>query len=249
MKSSLKNMVLVLGSIAAIAALLVALVNDVTKDAIALSNENAKNTAKFNVVGTSANEARIERDTTFTIGDFNVTASTVVDADSNEIIGYAVEAPSLAKPGYSDYITLMVGFVQSEGTALISGVEVLSQSETPGLGANMTKPGNSLEMSILGKNPEDIKFMVTKDNSEGSFVALTGSTISSRAYARAVETAYAGYLAALGLLDTSAEAIESATPTGSTRPSEEAEAAEEIAIDYEDNQSEPEAQKGEISNE
>lgn len=260
MKSSLKNMVLVLGGITAIVALLVALVNDMTKDAIALSNENAKNTAKFNVVNTSATEARIARDTTFTIGDFNITASTVVAANDNSVIGYAVEAPSLAKPGYAGYITLMVGFVEQDGHTVVSGVEVLSQSETPGLGANMTNPGNSLELSILGKDPESLIFKVTKDSADGSFVALTGSTISSRAYARAVETAYAGYLAALGLLDTSAEALESATPTGSTATSYTGDEAtlsdaeltatpENLNPEQDNIQSEPEAQEGEISNE
>lgn len=252
MKSSLKNMVLVLGSITTIAALLVALVNDMTKETIALSNENTKNTAKFNVVGTSAAEARIARDTTFTIGDFNITASTVVATDDDTLIGYAVEAPSLAKPGYSDYITLMVGFVENESGTSISGVEVLSQSETPGLGANMTNPGNSLEVSILGKNPEELRFMVTKDSADGSFVALTGSTISSRAYARAVETAYAGYLAAIGMLNTSAEALEEATPTGSTATHYEEEATEAVTTEQpeeENNQSEPEAQEGDVSNE
>ena len=78
MKSSLKNMVVVLFAITAIAALLVALVNDMTKDAIAASQLAAKNAAKFSVVGTTPEEATIARDTTRTIGDFDITVSTVV---------------------------------------------------------------------------------------------------------------------------------------------------------------------------
>ena len=209
MKSSLKNMVLVLMLISTITALLVALVNDLTKDAIAESNTQAKNVAKFAVLGTTDSEARIARDTTCTIGDFAITVSTVVRNDDQTVIGYAVEAPSITKSGYADRITLMVGFKED---AIINAVEVLSQKETPGLGANMTKAGNSLERSIVAKNPAELTFAVSKEG--GSFDALTGSTISSRAYANAVETAYAGYLWATGRLNTDIKAAE--TTTGST---------------------------------
>lgn len=229
MKSTLKNMVIVLFSITAISALLVALVNNMTKDAIALSQQQTKNLAKFIVLDTTAQEARVERDTTINIGDFAVTASTVVRQSDNTILGYAVEAPSITKSGYADRITLMVGFVEQDGEAIINGVEVLSQKETPGLGANMTKEDNSLIRSIAKKNPASLKFSVSKEG--GSFDALTGSTISSRAYANAVETAYAGYLWATGRLDTSNEALDAA-PSGASMPYEEM------------NNNEPEAQKG-----
>lgn len=227
-------MVIVLFSITAISALLVALVNDMTKDAIALSQQQTKNLAKFIVLDTTAEEARVERDTTINIGDFAITASTVVRHSDNSVIGYAVEAPSITKNGYADRITLMVGFIEQEGEAIINGVEVLSQKETPGLGANMTKEDNSLIRSIAKKNPASLKFSVTKEG--GSFDALTGSTISSRAYANAVETAYAGYLWATGRLNTSDEALDAA-PSGASMPSEE-------MIN-----NEPEAQKGDIENE
>lgn len=229
MKSTLKNMVIVLFSITAISALLVALVNNMTKDAIALSQQQTKNLAKFIVLDTTAEEARVERDTTINIGDFAITASIVVRQSDNTILGYAVEAPSITKSGYADRITLMVGFVEQDGDAIINGVEVLSQKETPGLGANMTKEDNSLIRSIAKKNPASLKFSVTKEG--GSFDALTGSTISSRAYANAVETAYAGYLWATGRLDTSNEALDAA-PSGASMPYEEM------------NNNEPEAQKG-----
>lgn len=234
MKSTLKNMVIVLFTITAISALLVALVNDMTKEAIALSQQQAKNTAKFLVLDTTAEEARVERDTTHKIGDFALTVSTVVRNEDNALVGYAVEAPSITKSGYADRITLMVGFVESDGETIINGVEVISQKETPGLGANMTKEGNSLVSSILKKKPAELKFSVSKEG--GSFDALTGSTISSRAYANAVETAYAAYLWATGQLDTSDEALEAA-PTGASMSYNEIE-------NYE-----PEAQKGGSDNE
>jgi electron transport complex protein RnfG len=229
MKSSLKNMVVVLFTITAVSALLVGLVQDMTKDAIATANQQAKNVAKYNVLGTTQKEAIVASDTTCVIGDFQITVSTVKRAADESVMGYAVEAPSITKSGYADRITLMAGFIEENGTTIINGVEVLSQKETPGLGANMTKPGNSLERSIVGKDASGIKFGVTKEG--GSFDALTGSTISSRAYANAIETAYAGYLWATGNLNTSKDALEAA-PSGASMTHDN---------------SEPEAQKGEES--
>lgn len=198
MKSSLKNMVVVLFTITAISALLVALVNDVTKDAIAEAEQKNKDLAKLEVLPSFDGQAEMN-DTPYQIGDFTVNV-TEVKVDG-EVLGYAVEAPSLTANGYADKIYLMVGFVEDEaGRAKIHGVKVLSQKETPGLGANMIKPGNKLESSILGKYADDLVFKVKKDDASGSFDALTGSTISSRAYANAVETAYAGYLMKKGLL-------------------------------------------------
>lgn len=226
-------MVIALFVITAVSALLVALVNDVTKGAIEFSQQQTKDAAKYKVLGVTAEEAIVVRDTTRLIGDFEITVSTVVAKADNAVVGYAVEAPSITRSGYADRITLMVGFKEQNGEAVVSLVEVLSQKETPGLGANMTKAGNSLERSIVDKSASSLKFSVSKEG--GSFDALTGSTISSRAYANAVETAYAGYLWAIGALDTSKEKLEAA-PSGASIP-------------YTSLTNEPEAQKGEQDNE
>ena len=226
-------MVIALFVITAVSALLVALVNDVTKGAIELSQQQTKDAAKYKVLGVSSEEAVVLSDTTRLIGDFEITVSTVASKADNAILGYAVEAPSITRSGYADRITLMVGFKEQDGDVVVNLVEVLSQKETPGLGANMTKAGNSLERSVMGKSASALKFSVSKEGC--SFDALTGSTISSRAYANAVETAYAGYLWATGGLDTSDDAVEAA-PTGASIP-------------YESLTNEPEAQKGEQDNE
>ena len=202
-------MVIALSVITAVSALLVAVVNNATKGAIELSQQQAKDAAKYKVLGVTSEEAIVLSDTTRRIGDFDVTVSTVVSRADNSVVGYAVEAPSITKSGYADRITLMVGFKEQEGKVVVDSVAVISQKETPGLGANMTKEGNSLERSVVGKEASSLKFSVSKEG--GSFDALTGSTISSRAYANAVETAYAGYLWAKGLLDTS-----KAAPTGAS---------------------------------
>lgn len=241
MKSSLKNMVLVLFVITFVSALLVGAVDMITKDAISETELKAKNEAKFAVLGTTADKAMVLADSVYTAGDFEIVVSTIVDkADNNVVVGYAVEAPSITKTGYGGYITLMVGFVEESGAAKVNGVQVLKQNETPGLGANMTKEGNSLENSVLGVNPAELSFAVSKEG--GSFDALTGSTISSRAYANAVETAYAGYLRATGKLDETK--IKGATAvSGATNTHVEESTNEQVEVEG------PEAQKGEVSNE
>lgn len=229
MKSSLKNMVLVLFVITFVSALLVGLVNDITKDTIAETERKAKNEAKFMVLNTTADKAIVLADSVYTAGDFEVVVSTVVDkTDNTKVVGYAVEAPSITMTGYGGYITLMVGFVEQNGEAVINGVQVLKQNETPGLGANMTKEGNSLEKSALGAKPAELNFDVKKKG--GSFDALTGSTISSRAYTNAMETAYAGYLMAKGQLDeTKVVGADSASGTTNAKRAE----AEKVADDVE----------------
>lgn len=227
MKSSLLNMVLVLFGITAVAAFLVGMVNDITKDTIAQTEQKNKDLAKLEVLPEFEGEPELENKSC-KIGDFEVNVTTV--KANGELVGYAVEAPSITRSGYADRIKLMVGFVEKDSTTLINGIKVLKQSETPGLGANMTKEGNSLERSAVGKEPKTLAFAVSKEG--GSFDALTGSTISSRAYANAVETAYAGYLWAKGELPSADDAM-----SGATKPNDET--ANE----------EPEAQKGELSNE
>lgn len=241
MKSTLKNMVVVLFAITAISAFLVASVNNLTKETIAATNQATKDKAKLEVLPAVDGEV-ILTDTVREISDFEVRVTTVKRKADNTLVGYAVEAPSITRGGYADRITLMVGFVEQGDSALIHGVKVLSQKETPGLGANMTKPGNKLEASIMRQNdPQKMVFEVKKVDPNGSFDTLTGSTISSRAYVNAVETAYAGYLWATGRLDTSDEAV-AAAPSGAST-------ADAVSTNDEEYQMEPEAQEGELTNE
>lgn len=228
MKSTLKNMVLVLFGITAIAALLVGLVNDITKNTIAQTEQRNKDLAKLEVLPEFEGEPQLEEKSR-KIGDFNINVTIVKAQD--QLVGYAVEAPSITSNGYGDRIYLMVGFVEQEGKAVINGVKVISQKETPGLGANMTNEGNNLERSVVGKDAAELKFAVKKKG--GSLDALAGATISSSAYANAVETAYAGYLWAKGELPSA----ENAT-SGATKSTQESETNDES-----------EAQKGDLSNE
>ena len=109
----------------------------------------------------------------------------------DEVKGYAVE--TMTKIGFGGAIRMMVGFSPA-GEVL--NVNVLEQSETPGLGTKMCDEGNALITSVQGKNPADMKLRVKKDG--GDVDALTAATISSRAYVDAVARAYEAFAAVSG---------------------------------------------------
>ena len=107
------------------------------------------------------------------------------------VAGYAVQ--TMTKQGFSGVVRLMVGFTP-EGEVV--NVNVLEQSETPGLGTKMTEEGNPLLKSIQGQRLEDKQLVdgrlaVRKDG--GDVDALTAATISSRAYVDAINRAWLAY--------------------------------------------------------
>jgi electron transport complex protein RnfG len=99
----------------------------------------------------------------------------------DKLSGVAVSSFTYA--GYSGLIKLMVGF-NMEG--MINNISVLYQKETPGLGTKMTS--ESFVDQFIGKNPGQAKLKPVKDG--GEIDALTGATITTRAYCEAVQLAY-----------------------------------------------------------
>ena len=90
-------------------------------------------------------------------------------------VAFKVVAPD----GYSGNINVMVG-VDPEGT--VAGIEILSHSETPGLGDKITQP--VFKAIFVGKNLVNADWRVKKDG--GEFDQITGATISPRAVVGAV---------------------------------------------------------------
>lgn len=172
-------MVAVLAGITLIASASVGAVYQITKEPIAQAKVQATTDALMNVLPVFDNSET----TQLTIDEMPIVVYTAKAADG-AVIGYAVE--SMTKSGFSGVIRLMVGFLPS---GEIYNVNVLEQKETPGLGTKMCDEGNPLLMSVKGKNPAELKMSVKKDG--GDIDALTAATISSRAYADAVNRAYA----------------------------------------------------------
>ncbi len=93
--------------------------------------------------------------------------------------------------GYNGQIHLMVGISYPHGT--ISGVKILQQTETPGLGAKCTEPEF---LSQFAGKPLQKKLVVKKTAAKESEVqAITASTVTSKAVVSGINAARKHYLA------------------------------------------------------
>ena len=101
--------------------------------------------------------------------------------ENNEFVGAAVIGST--EKGFSGLIKLMIGF-KPDGT--VQNIVVLEQKETPGLGTKMKD--EKFLAQFRDKNPSAFNLKVTKDG--GEVDALTGATITSRAFGEAVQMAY-----------------------------------------------------------
>lgn len=113
---------------------------------------------------------------------FNGKDDIYIGVNSNgETVGYCINASS---PGYGGNVEMMVGM---DSELKLSGIEILSNSETAGLGANCTKPEFKAQFAGL-----QAPISVSKGNANGvnQINAITGATITSNAVASGVNSAY-----------------------------------------------------------
>lgn len=181
--SSLKNMVIVLTAVTVIAGGLLGYVNELTKEPIEKANAKALSDAIKLVVPNFNNNPAANPDTVLLGGvKYMVYKATM----NNDFVGAAVKSSA---NGFGGELTVLVGFGKNGN---IINYSVLSHSETPGLGSKSTewfKHGNKGD--ITGKNPGEKELIVTKDG--GQIDAITASTITSRAFLKAVNNAYKAY--------------------------------------------------------
>lgn len=186
MNKILKN-TMILTLITLISGLLLGLVYEVTKDPIAQAQDAAKKEAWQAVFP----EASLDD---FESMDVDVSASEAVASELGVLAavdevcqvgeeGYVVTVTD--SEGYGGDIQITVG-ITSDGT--VNGVSILSISETAGLGMRATQP----EFYTQYEGVQTEKFYVSKDGGEGAPIdALSGATITSRAFTGAVNTALA----------------------------------------------------------
>lgn len=188
LESSLTNMVVVLVAVAVITGGLLAWVNDFTSGPIKVQKELALSEGIKTVMGLTDIKVT-EKDTINKDIDGKLIPFVVhkVSDATGKFLGAAIESSSM---GFGGELKLLVGF-DAEGKVL--GYTVLQHSETPGLGAKADKwfqkdgKGN-----IIGRDLSDGKpLVVNKDG--GDVDAITASTITTRAFLKAVNQAYAVY--------------------------------------------------------
>lgn len=225
LESSFKNMVIVLTGVTVIAGALLGYVNQVTAEPIAQANTKALNEALAVVLPEGYDNNPSEATEVVELEGAQYTIYKAMKGD--ELIGAAVESVS---GGFGGDLKVLVGFDQ-EGN--IKDYSVLSHSETPGLGSKSTewfKKG--AKGDITGMNPGNGALIVSKDG--GQVDAITASTITSRAFLKAVNNAYAAFAALQGQsvdvqsgATQQAEAAEAAAEEGAEEAAEAADAAAE----------------------
>ena len=189
LESSLTNMVLVLTLVAVIMGGILAYVNHLTEEPINEQKEKALADGIKTVmvcddlVVSKTDEVKQNDDKgkklTFVIYQ-------VKDAQGNDL-GAAVQSTTM---GFGGDLKVLVGF-DVEGKVL--GYTLLEHAETPGLGAKADKWFQQGEKGdIIGKDPKE-PLTVSKDG--GQVDAITASTITSRAFLKAVNNAYKAYKA------------------------------------------------------
>ena len=173
-------------------------VYQITKEPIAKAQEEAKQEAyqqvfedadAFEVLKVDAQEAA-DAVASAGVDDCAVIDEAVEAIQGGETIGYVIT--STDPNGYGGDIQVSVG-IQSDGT--VSGIAILSISETAGLGMKAAEPDFYEQYS--GKQTDH--FYVSKDGGEGEEIdAISGATITSRAVTGAVNSSLGYFQNVLG---------------------------------------------------
>lgn len=182
LQSSLTNMVIVLTVVTVIAGTILAFVNEKTKTTI----ENRAQVALANGIKTVMGDDQLKVVATDTIGTKYIVFTT--QNSQGEYLGVAVQSEEI---GFGGPLKILVGFNAQDA---ITGYTVLNHAETPGLGS---KAGEWFQAdgkgNIIGKVPST-PLVVSKDEKGlNSVDAITASTITSRAFLKAVNSAYEAY--------------------------------------------------------
>jgi len=168
-KSNLTNMVLVLGVTCLVCSALLGGAYAVTKDPIEKAVAEKTNRAIAQVLP-EFGKTEYHAD-----GKYYVATG-----QDGQVVGYAIESTTV---GFGGNLTLMVGITPD---GVVYNTSVLSQSETPGLGAKCNTDQKFMEQ-WKGFDPASKILSVKKDG--GDVDAITASTITSRAYTQAVANA------------------------------------------------------------
>ena len=175
-QSSFKNMTLCLFAICLVCSGLLAGVYALTKEPIDLAAK-AKNEAAIKEV-LPETAVTIEEERTVEMSGETYTYNLAYDEVGNTV-GCAINVSAL---GFGGPIVIKVGF---DVNGIVWNTKVLSQAETPGLGAKCVEPAFADQFRKF--DAQEKKLGVKKDG--GDIDAITASTITSRAYIKGIETA------------------------------------------------------------
>lgn len=180
LKSSFSNMLIVLTVVTLVASVSLGFVFQWTKEPIEKARLEKQVKAIDAVLGDYTNNPVEEQFRVLPVGSKD--SLVCFPARKNTALtGMAIKTYSTK--GYSGYVWLMVGF-KEDGS--INNIMVLEHKETPGLGSKMNDA--KFLNQFINKHPESFTMKVKKDG--GAVDAISGATISSRAFCEAVLRAY-----------------------------------------------------------
>ena len=184
LESTFLNMMLSLTLIALAAGVSLAYMNEMTKGPKAEARKQKKIKAIKSVLPEITNDPFSEKKT-FAVDGEKDSLDFFLGKNNEDLEGIAIS--TFTNKGYSGLIRLMVGFT-NEGK--IHNIAVLQQKETPGLGTKITS--ESFLKQYAGKDLGIWNMTVKKDGGETD--AITGATITSRAFNDAVQRAYDSFV-------------------------------------------------------
>lgn len=166
---------LILFLIGSICAGLLSIANGITAPTIAAQTEKSKQEAMKVLFPEAEGFKQIEKVESDLIGELYVAYK------GSEYLGSVAKA---MPPGYAGEIALFVGV---DGEGKVSGIQIISHSETPGLGANAT--ADTFKDQFKGKS--GTLEVVKGEAKESEISAITGATITTKAVTDGVNTVLA----------------------------------------------------------
>jgi electron transport complex protein RnfG len=179
------RLALILFTISAITAFLLGGTNYVTKDLIAeqirIQNESARKVVLKDADTFEQMDANELKTLIDGLGFENpdIIEEAYIGKKGTDIIGYTFK--SLPK-GYGGPVTVLTG-ISTDGT--ITGIQIVSHTETPGLGAKSTDP--AFKGQFEGLTATEPVTVIKSGSAQGNEVnAITGSTITTQAVTNGV---------------------------------------------------------------
>ncbi|MBE7033175.1 MAG: RnfABCDGE type electron transport complex subunit G [Ruminococcaceae bacterium] len=162
MKKEFIKLSAVLCIITLVAAFILAGVNKVTAPAIAKAEKEAAENAMKTLLPEADTFEAVATDENLKVAK-----------KEGVVVGFCAQVTT---SGYGGDIVMMVGI---DSNMYVQGIEILSQSETAGLGAKIVD--NDFKKQFKNKSLTDLKVVKKDTDSPNEFKAVTGATISSRA--------------------------------------------------------------------
>ena len=172
--------------ISAVAALLLALTNSVTAGTIAQRSEQANAEARKLVLDSAETFEEVKDVNTDNSKGIEVAEVYEAKDASGNTVGYTLK---VVPSGYDGDIELMVGI--DSANSQVSGINVVSNSETAGLGAKSTDPEFSDQYK--GKPLEELSVLKNGTPGDTEIKAISGATITSTAVTNGVDAAIEVY--------------------------------------------------------